>query len=208
MQRMPCRGARIPDVEPVTTHEIFGIKRPLRRLVAAQRAVERLGVVDRLQQQQRAIVREQRKAARAQRRQRRFWIEDLRMLRRLWRRVGNEIVIARRMQRFREHDRLVHRAIDVDLRQAEVRRIEIEQAKYRPGLLWFDDRARRGEEEFVGADCKLHVRGREWMRFRPDRPIPSWNGAPHGNGAGLVEGRGCKEGVRQIEIEHDTQGPE
>jgi hypothetical protein len=63
---MPGVGTRIPDIEPVTADEILGIERTLWRLVAGQRVVEDFRVVYGLQQLQRAIIREQRKPARAQ----------------------------------------------------------------------------------------------------------------------------------------------
>ncbi len=49
VQRVPLVRLRVPDVEPVAAHEVFGEERPRLRAARLERVVERLGLLDRVE---------------------------------------------------------------------------------------------------------------------------------------------------------------
>ena len=116
-------------------------------------------------------------------------------------------MIAGRVQRFREHDRLVHRAIHIHLREAEVGGIEIEQTEHAQEIMRtirIAD-ARRGKEKFVVAAFESQICRLQRMRRDLEARFPTGNDFAHRDRAWRA-GRRCGDKTsRQIEIKYNPE---
>ena len=154
---MPFLRARIPDINTIAENEVFCDERRRFRPGTFECVVERFRLVDRIEQLRGTLIGEDRKSAGAQGRQRCVGIEHLGM----WRLGGPrvEVAIPPRIVAvpcLGEDDRLVHRAIHVDLREPEPPRVEYEQAGEHRRL---EESTRRREKNAPAVGDEVDVAG-------------------------------------------------
>src|SRR5205085_6036222 len=109
VKRVPRVCERVPHVEAKAARKVFSKKRARLWLIRFESVVERLGLLKRVEQIDKALIAYKRQTGRTNRRHRRARVKNFRMR---WRRL-----VACTLG---ENDRLVHRAIHIYLCQASV----------------------------------------------------------------------------------------
>lgn len=205
MQRVPLVRARIPDVEPVAAHEVFREERPRLRATRLERGVERLRLLNGVEHGRAAAIDVELQTPGAHRRQRGLRFVDLGVRGLLGRRVIQIALGIRAIGNLGHHHHLVHRAVHIHLRDAAVRRIQIEEAQLSGGRRARRLGTRRGEEDAGVAGRDVDAGRLE--RVRGGRHVPVEGGGLDRQRAERRE-RGLRHEVRgQLDVEDKPQRP-